>query len=82
MVHKENFRKAFENLRKKDASIVKETITRRCGWGSFQLFYMKMRGDRTLQARNQKKVDEISVVETTFRAFGIDAWTGNELVTV
>jgi len=43
---------------------------------------MKMRGDRTLQAWNQKKVDEISVVETTFRAFGIDAWTGNELVTV
>ena len=82
MVQKENFRKAFENLRKKDASIVKETITRRCGWGSFQLFYMKMRGDRSLQEWNQKNVDEISVVETTFRAFGIDAWSGEDLVTI
>lgn len=75
MTQKQNFREAFENLKKKDASIVKDVITRRCGWGSFQLFYMKMRGERGLSD------SEITIVETVFRSFGLDAWSGKVLVT-
>ena len=70
-----NFRIAFDSLKKRDASIAREVITKRCEWGSQQLFYMKMRGARGI------KEGERVIIESVFRSVGLDAWTGKELVT-
>lgn len=81
-----NFSKAFERLTKSEASIAKEVITRKCKWGrgkkgngEFQLFYAKKRGDRPISEKSEKNINEVLIIETTFRAFGIDAWTGEPL---
>ena len=75
MVHKINFKRAFGKLKVKEAPIVKETIMKRCQW-SHQTFSHKKEGKRGFSP------EETDVVEMTFRAFGIDAWSGEDLVTV
>ena len=75
MAHKENFKRAFEKLKVKEAPIVKETIMKRCKW-SHQTFSHKKGGKRSFN------VDETDVIETTFRAFGIDAWSGDDVLTL
>lgn len=78
MVQKEKFVAAFNNLRRGEAMIVKDTIIKRCKW-SPQSFSQKMRGVRLLSEYSPKRVNEIKVVETTFRAFNLDAWTGEPI---
>ena len=73
MIPKENFNRAFGKLKVKEAPIVKETIMKRCKW-SHQTFSHKKSGKRGFE------VNEYEIVETTFRAFGIDAWSGEELI--
>lgn len=87
-MEKKNFSKGFDSLKKSETSIVKEVITRRCKWGrvkktngEFQLFYMKKNGVRPVLEHSEKNINEILIVETTFRAFGIDAWTGETIKT-
>ena len=75
MAHKENFKRAFEKLKVKEAPIVKETIMKRCNW-SHQTFSHKKEGKRGF---SPGKTDD---VEMTFRAFGIDAWSSEDLVTI
>ena len=72
MANKENFKRAFGKLKVKEAPIVKETIMKRCRW-SHQTFSHKKEGKRRFE------IEEADIVETTFRAFGIDAWSGEEL---
>ena len=81
-----SFAAAFEKLNRTDASILKEVISRKCKWGNvkkangeFQLFYAKKRGDRPITDRSEKGVNEIAVIESVFRSFKLDAWTGNEI---
>ena len=75
MVHKENLKKAYGKLKVKEAPIIKETIMKRCKW-SHQTFSHKKEGKRGFI------LEEADVVATTFRAFGINAWSGDDLVTV
>lgn len=74
MANKENFKRAFGNLKVAEAPIVKETIMKKCRW-SQQTFSHKKSGKRGFE------VEEEEIVEITFRAFGIDAWSGEELIT-
>ncbi len=73
MAHKENFKRAFEKLKVKEAPIVKETIMKRCSW-SHQTFSHKKEGKRGFS------LEETDIVEITFRAFGIDAWSGEDIL--
>jgi len=73
MAQKENFNRAFGRLKVKEAPIVKETIMKRCKW-SHQTFSHKKSGKRGFE------VNEYEIIETIFRAFGIDAWSGEELI--
>lgn len=73
MTKKENFNRAFGKLKVTEAPIVKETIMKRCRW-SRQTFSHKKSGKRGFE------VEEAEIVEITFRAFGIDAWSGEELI--
>lgn len=72
------FKTAFENLKGKDQKIAKDIIMRRNGW-SPQLFSMKMTGERELSEYSDKKINELQVVESTFRGYGIDAWSGKPI---
>ena len=74
MGNKENFKRAFGKLKVAEAPIVKEAIMKRCNW-SKQTFSHKKEGKRRFE------LEEAEIVETTFRAFGIDAWSGDELRT-
>jgi hypothetical protein len=78
-MEKNNFLKAFDKLNKTQALVVKEVITKLCKWGSPQLFYAKKRGDRPISEKSEKNVDEVAIIETTFRAFHLDAWTGETI---
>ena len=73
MVHIENFKRAYGKLKVKDAPIVKETIMRRCKWSN-QTFSHKKDGKRGFS------FEETEVIETTFRAFGMDAWSGEDIL--
>jgi len=70
------FKDAFDSLMTKDSKIVKDILMKRCKWESSQHFGEKMRGDRCCSKFSTKKVNEVVIVEATFRAFGFDAWTG------
>lgn len=74
MAHKENFKRAYGKLKVHEAPIVKETLMKRCKW-SHQTFSHKKDGKRSFF------IEEVDIVETTFRAFCIDAWSGEEIVT-
>lgn len=85
-MEKKNFSKAFDALKKSEASVVKEVISRKCKWGNikkangeFQLFYAKKRGDRPISEKSEKNINEVAIIETTFRAFNINAWTGETI---
>jgi hypothetical protein len=73
MVHTQNFKRAYGKLKFNEAPIVKETIMKKCKW-SHQTFSHKKDGKRSFF------VEEVDIVEATFRAFGIDAWSGEEIV--
>lgn len=75
MAHIENFRRAYGELKVIEAPIVKQTIMKQCKW-SHQTFSHKKEGKR------RYTLEEINVVEDTFRAFGIEAWSGADIVTV
>jgi hypothetical protein len=75
MEQKRSFKRAFDRLKKFQGPTVQKVIMERCEW-SPQLFSMKKDGKRGLSQ------DESDIIETTFRSFGIDAWSGQELVTV
>ena len=75
MAHIENFKRAYGKLKVKEAPIIKETIMKRCKW-SHQTFSHKKDGKRGFN------LEESDIVETTFRAFGIDALSGEEIITV
>ena len=87
MTVKNNFIKAFNRLSKNDGPIVKQVITSMCKLGGPSLFYMKMRDpsvvgpqkSRPILECNQYDIDEITVIESVFRCFGLDAWTGERL---
>ena len=81
MEQKQNFKKAFQELSKKDAPTVKLVITSRCKWKSPVTFYQKMRGERSILEGNFKDINEVAVIESTFKCYGIDAWTGEKLAT-
>jgi hypothetical protein len=74
MTKKKNFKTAFGELRVKEAPIVKKTIMKMCKW-SDQTWSNKKDGKRGFEAK------EAAIVETTFREFGIEAWSGEELIT-
>ena len=71
----DRFKTAYENLKLKDARTAKAVIMHQCKW-SPQLWSMKMTGERLLSPFSEKKVNEVSVVESTFKALGVDAWSG------
>ena len=73
---KKAFKRAFLQLPGKDSRIVKEVICKRNGWASPQLWNYKMKGERGLS------LEEQDIVESTFRSFGIQAWTGNPISTI
>ncbi len=73
MAHKGNFKRAYGKLKVKEAPIVKETIMKRCNWSN-QTFSHKKDGKRSYS------LDEIDTVAITFRAFGLDAWSGEEIM--
>ena len=73
MVHTENFRRAYGKLKLSEAPIVKETIMKRCKWSN-QTFSHKKEGKRSFS------LEEAEVVETTFRAFGLNAWNGEDIL--
>ena len=73
------FRKAYGKLSKGDAAIVRETVTKLAGWVSTQSFYDKMNGKRPISDRNEKNKNEEAIIESSFRAFGINAWTGETI---
>lgn len=73
------FRKAYGKLSKGDAAVVRETVTKLCGWASTQSFYDKMNGNRPIIERNEKNKNEEAIIESTFRAFNISAWTGETI---
>ena len=75
----QTFKKAFENLKKREAPIAKGLITKLCKWNSPALFYMKMNGERPIMDRSEKNIDEVSVIETTFKGLGLHAWTGEPI---
>ena len=79
MTEKNNFTKAFKCLSKNDGPVVKEVITSRCKWGGPNLFYKKMSGERAILDCSQKGIDEITVIESVFQCFGLNAWTGAKL---
>ena len=79
MTEKKNFTKAFNCLSKNDAPVVKDVITSRCNWGGPNLFYKKMSGERAIQKCSQKGIDELLVIESVFKCFGLNAWTGVRL---
>ena len=78
-MEKSNFKAGYESLRVKDQSIIRNVLIQKCKWGGASLFYMKMNGNRPISKRNEKNVDEISAIESVFRAFGINAWDGEAL---
>lgn len=75
-MEKRTFRKAFEALRKNEAPVAKKIIVDLCKWPTYNYFYQKMSGVRSLQEKNVKGVNEIRIVENTFKGFGLNAWTG------
>jgi hypothetical protein len=68
-----NFKRAYLRLKLLEAPIVKEAIMKRCWWSS-QTFSHKKDGKRGLTLK------ETEIVEITFRAFGLDAWTGEDVL--
>lgn len=74
-MQKQDFSHAFGQLKKADSEIVKKVILEKCKW-SPQLWSLKKNGDRQLSKFSDKKINEILVVESTFRAFNLNAFTG------
>lgn len=74
-----NFSKAYGKLQTNDAKVVKPILMRLCKWDSHQAFRGKLLGLRDCSEFSPKGINEVSIVESTFRAFGLDAWTGEQL---
>jgi hypothetical protein len=70
---KRAFKRAYLQLKGKDSRIVQDVICKRNSWASLQLWSYKMKGDRGLT------IEEQDIVESTFRNFGIDAWSGEPI---
>ena len=70
----QGFLKAWGRLGNHDSKIVKDVICKRAKW-SPQAFGQKRDGERAIHEFSTKKINEVLVVESTFRAFGLNAWT-------
>lgn len=73
------FKSAFGKLGRDDSFIAKDVIMQRCRW-SPQLWSAKMNGKRPLKEFSSVGVNEVQVVKSTFQSFGIDAFTGDNMV--
>ena len=78
-MNKTNFTKAFDNLKGHERRVVKEVIIRTCKLKSPVSFYQKKNGDRQISERSEKGVNEIQIIENTFKAFNVNAWTGEKI---
>ena len=63
------FQEAFENLKYRDRVPVRKKLMESLGW-AVSTFYIKKNGDTPI------KDSEIPVIESVFKKYGIDAWTG------
>lgn len=70
---KRPFRRAFDMLTFIDRSVVKDVIMKRCGISSKQHFGLLKNGQHPISIVRQ------DFIESTFRAFGLNAWTGEKL---
>ena len=66
------FARAYEQLKKIDARVVKKVICQTNDWSDV-LFAHKKRGIRGMTLR------QADVVKSAFQCFGIDAWTGEAI---
>jgi hypothetical protein len=69
-VVKESFKVGWENLPAKAQVPLRESIVSSCGWRSLTSFYNKMNGVHKISPL------EITVIESQFRVYGINPWTG------
>ncbi len=68
----QNFKAAYDNLRKKELIPLRDTIMAATGW-SRPTFSNKKLGLRRFEK------SEIKIVERVFSKYGLDAWTGEYL---
>jgi ribosomal protein S27AE len=71
---KRNFLAGYEMIPAKFQIKVKERIMKRCGWSSLMTFHNKRKGDHCI------KPLEILVIEQEFSRYGINPWTGDNLI--
>ncbi len=87
MIEKNNFIKAFNRLSKNDGPVVKEGYYLQVQISQVpSLFYMRMCFPTVVRPQksgpilecNQQGTYKITVFESVFRSFGLDAWAGKE----
>ena len=69
----QNFERAFSKLNGIDSKSVRSAIITRCGWKNDTQWNFKRTGKRSLS------INERDIIESIFRAYGLNAWTGNPI---
>jgi len=67
-------KKAYRQLSKENAAVVRETTTKLCKWKSTQTFYDKMSGRSLVSDKNRQGKNEVAIFENSFKAFGVIVW--------
>lgn len=67
---KGNFEEAYDMLPHKYRTQVRLQIAQKCGWKSQLTFHLKRKGNTTIT------ILEAPVIEASFEAHNINAWTG------
>lgn len=69
----ERFKEAYEGLPRRDSLEVQRELIEKAGW-SRSLFYMRLNGQRKLKA------DEVPMLITVFKRFGVDILSLSEVL--
>jgi len=70
VVVKEKFKVGWDNLPARAQIPLRDAIVQACGWRSITSFYNKLNGVHKITPL------EIGVIETHFKVYGINPWTG------